>query len=306
MIRKPMLAAGLTEAKHFQAIAKHYPLLASRKIDGIRCLIHPEHGPCTRTFKAIPNDYIRSALERLDITYLDGELVTRNPDGTLRSFNEVQGDVMRVAGRPDFQLLVFDCFRYPNAPFHVRLDHARETAFGNPMPEDGRVSILPHLEVSDEHELFDELRAAMDLGYEGLMLRHRHGEYKEGRSTVNQAWLLKVKVFEDAEGTIIGFEERMHNANEATKDLLGHTERSSHQENLVPMGTLGAVILDTAWGELKVGTGFNDAVRQAIWDRRSEFMGRIMTFTYQPFGQKEKPRFPSCKGFRPELEANND
>lgn len=302
-IKKPMLAAGLTEEKHFQAIAKHYPLLASRKIDGIRCLIHPEHGPCTRTFKAIPNDYIRSELERLDITYLDGELVTRNPDGSLRTFNEIQGDVMRVAGRPDFELIAFDYFKFPNAPFHARLSELG-TMIG--VLEDPRVQYLHHEEVIDEHELHAQLGLAMGQGYEGLMLRHRHGEYKEGRSTVNQAWLLKVKVFEDAEGTIIGFEERMHNANEATKDLLGHTERSSHQENLVPMGTLGAVILDTEWGELKVGSGFDDALRKQIWNDRGHYLGKTVTFTYQPFGQKDKPRFPVFKGFRPELEANND
>jgi hypothetical protein len=121
-----------------------------------------------------------------------------------------------------------------------------------------------------------------------------------------QGHLVKYKEWADAEGTVVGFEERMHNANEDVRDNLGHAKRSSHKENMVPMDTLGALILDTAWGELKVGTGFDDAQRQNIWDANNkgkvcmnarDYMRKV-TFKYQAFGMQDKPRFPVFMHFR--------
>lgn len=145
------------------------------------------------------------------------------------------------------------------------------------------------------------------------MLRHPQGPYKNGRSTLRQQWLLKHKDWQDAEGTIIGFEERMHNANEDIKDNFGYAKRSSAKDGMQPTGTLGALILETPWGELRVGTGFDDALRAEIWERNevkqvgeAEWVvrgpqpdiGRTITFKYQPFGMQDKPRFPVFLHFR--------
>ena len=128
------------------------------------------------------------------------------------------------------------------------------------------------------------------------MLRHLEGKYKQGRSTLRQGWLVKIKFFADAEGTVVGFDERMHNDNEAKKNAIGKTERSTNKENMVPMGTLGALVLATPWGELRVGTGFDDITRQGIWDNSTKYMGATVTFTYQPSPGDNKPRFPGLQG----------
>ena len=79
--------------------------------------------------------------------------------------------------------------------------------------------------------------------------------------------LLKVKRFEDGEAGILAVEEQMHNGNEATTNELGRTQRSSHKENKVPMGTLGALVCkDVETGiQFNIGTGFTDEVRQQLW-----------------------------------------
>ena len=303
MIRKPMLAAPTTgktdelTAKNMKLVEASLPLRGSPKLDGIRALHTQTHGFVSRKFKPIPNTHIRTTVEGLDLIGMDGELVTFNKDGTIRTFNEIQGDVMRKEGTPRFQFIIFDDFSCPLAAFDKRLLEAQRRISRADDP-DGVLHFLPHITVTTIEELREYTREALDQGYEGAMFRHPDGLYKEGRSTVRQTWLVKMKRFEDAEGTIIGFEERMHNGNEAKKDATGHTDRSSCKENMVPTDTLGALILDTEWGELKVGSGFNDAMRQNIWGTQSAHLGMTVTFTYQPFGAKDKPRFPVFKGFR--------
>jgi DNA ligase-1 len=92
----------------------------------------------------------------------------------------------------------------------------------------------------------------------------------------------------------------MHNMNEAKVDALGHTERASNQENLVPGNTLGALIVrDIKSGtEFKIGTGFDAVTRQEIWGQRAQLIGRIVSYQHFPIGVKDKPRFPSYRGFR--------
>ena len=53
------------------------------------------------------------------------------------------------------------------------------------------------------------------MGGEGLILRNPDGVYKFGRSTPKQQLSIKVKFFEQDEFEVIGFTERMHNANQA-------------------------------------------------------------------------------------------
>ena len=297
MIKKPMLAAAIKSDKDRTAMEKSLPLLASVKLDGIRALHHPEHGFVSRKFKPIPNDYIRTFIERFCPLHLDGEIITLDKAGNVKPFSELTGDVMRKAGEPDFLYIVFDSFECPSLDFEKRLEYA-QLAIDRADNLDKRVRHLDHTLVTTMEEVDAFTTKALDRDYEGGMFRHPDGIYKEGRSTVNQTWLVKMKQFEDAEGVIIGFEERMHNGNEAKKDATGHTERSSCKANMVPMDTMGALILDTEWGELKVGSGFDDDTRKLIWCGQANYLGLTVTFTYQPFGAKDKPRFPIYKGIR--------
>jgi DNA ligase-1 len=139
-------------------------------------------------------------------------------------------------------------------------------------------------------------------GYEGVILRAPHAPYKFGRSTVREGYLLKVKRFQDSEAQIIGYEEEMHNGNEATINALGYTERSSHAENRTGKGTLGALVVRdlVTKVEFKIGTGFTPAERLKIWALRHEHLDDVVKYRFFPVGVKDKPRHPSFLGFRPE------
>jgi DNA ligase-1 len=143
-------------------------------------------------------------------------------------------------------------------------------------------------------------------GYEGVMVRSYDGPYKHGRSTVREGYLLKLKRFLDSEAVVTGVIEELHNANEAKKDNLGRTERSTAKAGKVGKGVLGALrctALADGEGfdkgvEFKIGTGFTAEQREELW--AENLKGRIVKFKYQPSVGTDKPRFPSFIGFRHE------
>jgi DNA ligase-1 len=162
--------------------------------------------------------------------------------------------------------------------------------------------MLTYQQLNNLAELEEYEEWALLLGYEGVMLRDPNGPYKQGRSSTKEGILLKLKRYEDAECVITGFEELEHNGNEAKKDALGHTKRSSHQENQVGGDTLGALVVKglTAFEgiEFKIGTGFDFNTRKDIWNERDLLKGEIVKFKYFAIGVKDAPRHPVFIGFR--------
>jgi len=302
MPTRPMLAGTIEEAKHLSQLA--WPMLASPKLDGIRCLIHPQLGPVTRTFKPIPNRFIHNALVSMgpELSYLDGELLTLRTDGSeeiFKDFNGIQSDVMSYGGAPEFQFHVFDDFTDINCPFNARILAARNRIRALRKHTDF-IECVHHVEVINQEEFLFIASAHLDMGYEGTMLRSMDGPYKSGRSTFKQQWLLKWKPLEDAEAVIIGFEELERNVNEQTMSVLGLSKRSSHKAGKVKGGTLGKLLVRNCIDneEFAIGTGFDNALRDTIWKDQDTYMGLTVCYKYQKFGMKNKPRQPSFKGFR--------
>ena len=286
-ITKPMLAETCEEVTTLQ-----FPVLATPKLDGIRCLVIGGRA-LSRKFKEIPNRYIQGLVSKLP-EGLDGELMLRDPKAT---FQAVTSAVMSEDGEPDFIYNVFDYvtddLKYP---YNARMGQLEALKLPGFVKKVLPLSIgnLLQLEVFESECLSD--------GYEGVMVRSYAGPYKCGRSTVREGFLLKIKRFKDAEAKVIGFVERMHNGNVAKIDELGHTKRSSHKENMIPMDTLGALVVKDIKSniEFEIGTGFDDKLRGKIWAYRSDFMNAIVKYKSQEIGSKDKPRFPVFLGFRDE------
>ena len=272
-----------------------YPVLASPKIDGIRCLII-DGVAMSRSLKPIPNLHIQRMLGGIEeLNGLDGELMLRN--GV--DFNETQSAVMSKEGKPDFVYHVFDNFKEEGASFKERLAEVHRLT---DRIDCSYISDVPHTTCNAEDELIVVHETFLDRGYEGTMIRDPEGPYKFGRSTTKQGWLLKVKPFDDAEATVIGFEEQMENTNAKEKDNLGNTKRSHKKEGMVPKGTLGRLTCMTDDGhEFGIGTGLNDEQKQNIWDNQAMFLGSRVKFKHQrpAKGATEgAPRLPVFLGFR--------
>lgn len=283
---KPMLASPFDEA------LLKFPVLASPKLDGVRAIVR-DGVVLSRALKPIPNKWVQQRFSHLE--HFDGELIvgaSNHPD-VLRT---TTSGVMRVEGEPDVSFHVFDHVENHARLYTVRYDLLEEDTEIN-------VFVVPQHELVNTFELNAFERDVLAEGYEGVMLRHPDAPYKFGRSTAREGYLLKVKRFHDDEFEIVGFEEEMFNANEATTSELGRTKRSSHKANKIPKGRLGALVLKYGDTTFNCGTGFNDAERERIWAERDEYLGKLAKIKYFAHGIKAVPKLPSFLGIRDERDV---
>lgn len=291
---KPMLAVEAPKELTF-------PLYASAKIDGIRATVNAGV-LLSRTLKPIPNRYVQQTLGVEGLNGLDGELCV-GPAYAQDLMQRTTSGVMSEDGEPNFTYWVFDYWTSQDRLYDRRLADLRDGMESNEKFRltHPRVKLLEQRIVCNQFELDAFETQCLELGYEGLIVRNPNTKYKFGRSTQREGCLLKLKRFADGEAVVIGFEERMHNANEATINELGYTARSSHKAGMVPMNTLGALRVRDCVTQLEfnIGTGFVDAERKHIWDIRNTYLGAFVTYKhFKQGGVKTLPRMPVFKAFR--------
>ena len=266
-----------------------FPVLVSPKLDGVRAIVYKGQ-IVSRNLKPIPNKHVQKLFSSLE--GLDGELIVGDPT-TPSCFRDTTSGVMSHDGEPDVYFYAFDVITHPLKNFTERYSTIDYYSIRN-----SRVIRVPHHVVTCKDTLLSLEEEYLSRGYEGVMLRSAHSPYKFGRSTEREGWLLKLKRFEDSEAVIVDIEELMHNANEATINALGRTERSSHKENKVPAGRMGNLIVrDVVTGVLfGIGTGFDDAQRNDFWNNKEQYIHQTVKYKYFPTGSKDKPRFPTFLG----------
>ena len=285
---KPLLAETVEDTSKVP-----YPVWVSPKLDGIRAIVK-DGVVYSRSMKPIRNRHVQFLFGRPEYNGLDGELIVGNPNAK-DVYLLTNSGVMSTDGEPDVTFFTFDRWDWPEADYEYRYEHGVLEAFDLST----RVQHVWQFEVSNEEELLKAEQWYLDQGYEGLMLRRKDRLYKYGRSTAKEFTLMKLKRFSDAEYKVVGFQERMKNNNEATKNELGYTERSTCQENLEGRGDLGALVLEFSDGQtFNCGTGFTDEDRRHIWDNRDFYLGKQAKVKSFLIGVKDLPRFPVWLGFR--------
>ena len=300
---KPMLAETLEDASKLT-----YPVIASPKLDGIRCLI-VDGKALSRSLKPIPNQHVQAwaAKYAAVLNGLDGELIVGDMGPSV--FNRTTSAIMSKDGPEDFVFWCFDCWDKPDLPYTIRMRDVKNRLYGAayrgdawPCGHPDKFRRVPSTTCQNGGELLAFEQDCLDRGFEGAMVRKPDGPYKYGRSTLKEGYLLKVKRFKDAEATIIGFQERMHNENEAKTDELGHTERSTHKAGMKPAGDLGAFIVKHAQTQMifNIGSGFTAEQRKQYWTARNKLMNKVVKFKHFEIGEVDKPRFPIFLGFRDE------
>jgi DNA ligase-1 len=264
-----------------------FPTYATPKIDGIRCT-KINGKALTASHKPIPNIYIRTLIERSSLPDgFDGELKCPG------AFDATVSAVMSEMGTPPFTWLVFDYIS--DIGYVQRMENLRlwflsnRCAFAQP--------VMPDL-IRHRDDLVGFNDAVLAEGYEGSCFRKPGGLYKNGRSTFNEQLLLAIKPFVDAEAVVIGMAEMLHNGNPAEENELGLTHRTTHAENKTGLGVMGALVVTSDKGTFRIGSGFTQAQRLDFWTNPEKVIGAIVTYKYQLYGTKDKPRIPVFKAIR--------
>ena len=244
------------------------PYIVQPKYDGIRCrAIRIESGCLLLSSEenvifSVPHLNVAIGDLNLDIE-LDGELYCHG-----MSFEQITSITSRTKNlHPDHTKIKFHLFDVVNEePQFKRLAYVKSIGEMSRWIEPTPFWMCDDLD--DIMRVYDKL---IDLGYEGIIVRHYLNMYVRKRSTA----LMKFKPKKEDTYEVIGFQE------EFSKD--GN-----------PKDTLGALVCRSGDGEVfNVGTGFTEERRKEIWEARGILEGQIARVKYQHVTSgKGVPRFP--------------
>ena len=301
-IFRPMLACNAP-----QVLTAPERFFASPKLDGVRCVLHPELGAITRSGKRVANKATAEVLETLAPLALDGELILGDP--TDKDVFRKTSAFLRNENAPlssDLRFYAFDSIANPTLYAGTRIAQYHKKCY---LHEKISLRPLPQIRLKSQAHLEEVIAAHIEAGFEGTMLRLASGQYKNGRSTEREAGLMKIKPTEHAEARIDAFEPLFRNENVAQTNELGYAKRSSHAEGLVAEDTLGALVCSSSEArfpvQFNIGSGFTEAERKEIWRNRQSLKGAIVRFKYQAIGSVLAPRCPIFLGMRPIEDAES-
>lgn len=293
-----------------------FPCIVQPKIDGVRAL--NLRGTLTgRSLKPFEGFGITERFSGEQYMGLDGEMILGSkPNCTNRLCSLTTGAMGRFKDEsqmPDLQWNVFDLVLSvtEKLPYIERYRHlTRRVA----LLQDERIKLVPMFMAQNAVELQGYIAGNFDRGYEGTIIRNPEAPYKSGRATQKGQELWRVKSWADAEILVTGITEGEANTNEAKKNALGRTERSSAKAGMVPSGMVGSIqgvlladfhdpftgrLLFAKGLEITVGPGeMTDAEAAHYWRNPKEIVGHIVKFKHMTHGVKDLPRFPTYLSHR--------
>lgn len=312
---KPMLASDYDESKIV------VPCILQPKIDGVRAM-HMVGQLTGRSLRPHANKHTTAFFSHPALAGFDGEMAADHETHpnlctlTSSALNSIQGT-------PDIIWHLFDYITEETKDLAYAVRYARlqgRLAELKQNPDLDHITqclrIVPTVLCQSIEEFHEVKEHWLDEGYEGMITRRPEAPVKFGRSTVREGGLLRVKGFIEAEAVITGITEGRTNLNEAKKNELGHTERSTHQENMVPNGQVGSLqgqmladvydpqiktkLLLAKGQDVTIAPGKMTAKERAhFFENPHEIVGHAVKFKFFPKGGKDKPRFPTYVTIRP-------
>ena len=295
---KPMLAEDYVESKII------FPVGLQPKIDGVRSL-NLEGRLTGRSLKGHRNIYLTNRFSHPAFLGLDGEMASLDECDpalcriTTGNLNRIQGETW----------INWHCFDYitPETRYlkykdrYEKLGH-RLTHIQINYPElHAHLKIVPMFIAKNIEQVNAQDAQWLEMGYEGSILRGLDELHKEGRSTVLEGGLLRIKRFTEEDAKVIGIIEGNANGNEALTNPLGRTERSSSKTGMTSNGMIGSLIcIDVKTGqEITVSAGsLTHDQRKFYFENPHLILGEIIKYKCFPKGVLNKPRFPTFHSFR--------
>lgn len=277
-----------------------YPLLASYKIDGIRCLFK-DGKMYTSALKQFANIQLWNRFKDLaKITtkkdaIFDGELFTHDI-----TFNELSG-VCRQLDKELPTNLDFYCFDAIHNKEFIQSFQTRITLLSAT-----GIDYLPHIQIVEQWSVFspDEVnnlyKNALAWGCDGLILRDPNGKYKCGRGTIKEGLIYKMKPFETFDSKIIGLIQSTEVRKDAEKTIneLGRSVTSKKKDDRILIKKAAAFVVLYKGKELKVTIAMTDEEKKDVWINKQNYVGRWIEYKGMLVGSKDLPRHPTFIRFR--------
>lgn len=264
-------------------------IFASRKLNGSRGTYFKGDIISRQAQKFEGLDHIIKDIEKIIGTdyAVDGELIRRNIDGLTdgQNFRETisilnsDGNDKSLIKFVIFDIVPIDEFERDACTENYSVRKKRLLDMKNKIQKNGtqNIEVVQMVyEGTDVNDVYDWLDYAVKHDWEGLVV-NRQVPYRRTRHN----GCLKVKRFYTVDLRITAIEEG--------------------QNRLA--GTMGALVVDYKGNELRVGSGFDDATRAAVWENPDNYIGKIVECKYKEVTMDKKTgleslQFPTFVRFR--------
>lgn len=309
---KPLLAKDVIEEK------LKFPIGVTPKIDGSFAFI--QNGKLyARSLKPHENLYTTELYSNPEFDGLRGELIVGDNALAPDLCRNTSSALRTIQGEPFTTLWCFD-YVLPctvDLPYCERMKLLAEKIEKLQQRGYDYIKLIP-LHIASSLEEYQNLRDMfLKQGYEGCVVRDLKSKHKEGRSSSVKPDLWRWKPWGSAEILVTELIEELKNNNEAKKNALGQTERSTHAENLEGKGTLGAIVgklftpvldcygnvITPVGTEVTISTGsLTEKECKELWDNPTQIIGKMVEFEFMNYGLKDLPRFAQFKRIRSEVD----
>lgn len=309
---KPMLASDYDESKI------RFPVVAQPKIDGVRGM-NMLGGLTGRSLKQHANKHVTRFFSHSALIGFDGEMAAEretHPDLcrlTTSALSTIEGEPFILWWLFDYVTAATKGLPYVQRQAALAVRVAEMKADPHQHELTHHLRIVPSILCASLEQLNEVDSVWLDMGYEGSILRDPQGLHKQGRSTIREGGLLRIKRFADFEVRVTKIIEGETNTNEAQQNELGLQFRSSHQENMVPNGMVGAMlgvvlkdvkdsagnVLFSKGTEIRFGAGrMTHEDRLRFFQLPHLLVGQVAKVKTFLKGVKDKPRFPTFQCLR--------
>lgn len=309
---KPMLAINFDDINKIS-----FPKYASTKLDGIRCIFHPELGMVSRSLKQIQNKQLQEKFKHI-LAYckenniiLDGELYSHKltfqeiTRGVMtQDFKEDKNKIKKELNINDDEYIGYQEYLISNIDFFC-FDIVNDSLFVDRYEELQKIK-LNHMKILEQKYMtnpqqvkkyFDKV---LDEGYEGLILKKLDGKYKFGRSTQNEELLLKIKPYETFDSKILEIIQatEVDELVEKKTNELGYSVTSRKKDDRKLIDKASAFRVRYFDCSLKVSLTMTDKEKEEVWKNRENYIGKTIEYKALKIGMKDVPRHPVFVRYR--------
>lgn len=247
------------------------PYICQPKFDGVRCRVISLSDSSSNHILVSSRENVIYGVPHLNQIFdklmlaaeLDGELYCHG-----MSFEQIVSITSRTVNlHADYQKIQFHLFDIVNDQPQMRRQLLIEALRGlNPWIQVAPFWLCENLD--DVMRAYDSL---IELGYEGIIVRHHMAPYERKRSI----YVMKFKPKKEDEYEIVGYQEEI-------------------SINGTPKESLGAIICRSGDGnDFSIGTGFSQEQRKEMWRNKEYLINRTAKVKYQHLTNgKQVPRFP--------------